>query len=184
MLQAATRISGLSPLRMSRRTYVQTNNNLHLFNPITKHPQSRVKKNNHHKEHKQEQKGKSDKNLHQEHKQNDEQESSEEVADNGSEVNVQDISVASQQVPHFPAAQPDVPNTDDITETSKLELPFLPKCPGKIWQPISLTMTAKPLTDDDLALAAADMDSLPDKEEGNPKTPKQIADFGDDDLLN
>ncbi|XP_018422613.1 PREDICTED: kininogen-2-like [Nanorana parkeri] len=169
------RLSGLSPLRMSKKPdQAETNLQQH----------TKGKNKGQHKGRKQEQKGKSDKKR--KHKHDDEDESSEEVDERGINVNMKED---SHQVLDLPSAQPTVPSKEavpkDIEEKSNLELPYVPKCPGKLWQPRSLTTTVKTFTDDDLAFAAADFKPLPEKEEepSKPYTPKQIPFFDDEDLL-
>lgn len=188
VLQRLLRIYGLSPLRNIYRPG-KRDENLNLFNPKIINQKSEGKKNNHQKEHKQEKKRKQDKKSHREHKHDHEDgSSSEEVVKIGNKANVNGATAASHQVPDLSSAQSIMPGKQgvpkDVETTSTLELPAVPKCPGKIWQPISLTTTAKGLTDDDLAFAISDFKPLPEKkEQSKPYTPKQISVINDEDLL-
>ncbi|XP_077344006.1 kininogen-1 [Lithobates pipiens] len=141
------RLYGLSPLRNSHRPHKRYEN-LNLFNSKIINQKSEGKKNNHQKEHKKEKKGKQDKKSLREHKHDHEDKSSsEEVVKIGNKANVNEATAAPHQVPDLSSAQSNMPDKQgvpkDVGETLMLELPAVPKCPGKIWQPLSLTTTAK-----------------------------------------
>lgn len=185
--QILVRISGLSPLRKSY-TPGKRDENLNFLNSKIINQKSEGKKNNHQKEHKQEKKGKRDKKSPARQHKHDHKDksSSEEVVKIGNKANVNEATADSHQVPDLSSAQPNMPGKQEVGETLMLELPAVPKCPGKIWQPLSLTTTAKGLTDDDLAFAISDFKPLPEKEDEQSKPytiPKQISVMKDEDLL-
>ncbi|XP_075058310.1 kininogen-1 [Mixophyes fleayi] len=190
---------GLSPFRRARTT-VQ-NSNVKPFQPIQKLQQpKRHEHNNKGQKHGRREKQNRRKPNHG-HKYDD---SSEELADNGNEASVIEISqnlassndIPVQQTKPIPSNMPITiliqEVSPDTTKTTVLDLPAKPsvvdsRCPGTVWQPIRLIPkipTARTFTIDDLASAIADLTAVKqDIEENEPASPKQISLFNDEDLL-
>ncbi|XP_066457724.1 T-kininogen 1-like [Eleutherodactylus coqui] len=182
-LSLSLRIRGLSPFRRHFTGMHEGNNRndmLKLFKPVK--PTQRRFEHNYNIGHDHGKKDKGKKNKH-EHK------------DNENEVTQAPLQLTKpviekpndQTAPEGSRNQEITPNTDETSVSNFLELPtdIVPRCPGRVWQPISLTPTHKTLSDDDL-LAAVDLTLPSDQiiEKNEPFTPKQITTgFFDDDLL-
>ncbi|XP_056421288.1 T-kininogen 1-like [Hyla sarda] len=179
---ALLRISGLSPLRVSRNInheHDDGNHMLRLLKPVKKIEQEKESQPLHVKKHKHGKKDKEEKNKHKyKH-----QESSEEEEEDNNDAVPQD----PLQAPKVSNSQDRFPNTE---KESVLDLPqpptdVVPRCPGRVWQPKILIATIPTFGIDDLALALDDLSpsSDQDKEVKEPLTIKQTLDFNDEDLL-